>query len=214
MENEKGYGIRCKHCGDVIYSEHVHDFKICKCKLVSVDGGMDYLKMGFPNGEPTDHFEVVDRDTKPVEDYFKDQIPNETKPDKCREHDEDCPFFDSHEYCSKCACGDNHDHGQNETKPERRTWKKYLFVDKDDVEHISIINAKTKGFIMDCLGDLDDDEIDFMVLAYNSHAALTADKVRLVGHLKEAMADLMESELAKAYGKLKEALRTVGEAGE
>lgn len=30
--------------------------------------------------------------------------------DRCHEHDEDCPFRESHEFCSKCRCGDNHDH--------------------------------------------------------------------------------------------------------
>lgn len=36
--------IKCKKCGDVIESKHVHDFKYCKCKSIAVDGGKDYLK--------------------------------------------------------------------------------------------------------------------------------------------------------------------------
>ena len=36
--------IRCKKCGDVIESTHRHDFKICKCGAVAVDGGHDYLR--------------------------------------------------------------------------------------------------------------------------------------------------------------------------
>lgn len=32
--------IKCKHCGDVIESKHVHDFKRCSCGRVAVDGGM------------------------------------------------------------------------------------------------------------------------------------------------------------------------------
>ena len=36
--------IRCRHCGDVIESLHVHDFKWCKCGKVAVDGGRHYLK--------------------------------------------------------------------------------------------------------------------------------------------------------------------------
>lgn len=39
--------IRCNHCGDVIESEYRHDFKSCRCGLVSVDGGHDYLRRGF-----------------------------------------------------------------------------------------------------------------------------------------------------------------------
>ena len=36
--------IRCKKCGDVIESIHRHDFKFCKCGVVAVDGGKDYLR--------------------------------------------------------------------------------------------------------------------------------------------------------------------------
>jgi len=36
--------IRCKLCGDIIESKHVHDFKWCKCESVAVDGGHDYLR--------------------------------------------------------------------------------------------------------------------------------------------------------------------------
>lgn len=46
--------IRCTHCGDVIESESVHDFKTCSCGAVSVDGGHDYCKRSFING-PSDY---------------------------------------------------------------------------------------------------------------------------------------------------------------
>ena len=36
--------IKCRHCGDIIESTHVHDFKWCKCGAVAVDGGLEYLK--------------------------------------------------------------------------------------------------------------------------------------------------------------------------
>jgi hypothetical protein len=36
--------LLCKKCDDVIYSEHRHDFKYCKCGSVAVDGGTDYLR--------------------------------------------------------------------------------------------------------------------------------------------------------------------------
>ena len=36
--------IKCKKCGDVIESIHHHDFKFCKCCVVAVDGGHDYLR--------------------------------------------------------------------------------------------------------------------------------------------------------------------------
>ena len=41
--------IKCTHCGDVIESVHVHDFKWCSCKTVYVDGGKEYCRRGFVN---------------------------------------------------------------------------------------------------------------------------------------------------------------------
>ena len=37
---------RCKCCGDVIESRHVHDFVSCKCGAIFVDGGLEYLRRG------------------------------------------------------------------------------------------------------------------------------------------------------------------------
>lgn len=36
--------IMCRKCGDIIESEHRHDFKSCSCGACSVDGGHDYLR--------------------------------------------------------------------------------------------------------------------------------------------------------------------------
>lgn len=36
--------IKCKKCGEVIESTDRHDFKVCKCGAVAVDGGTDYLR--------------------------------------------------------------------------------------------------------------------------------------------------------------------------
>ena len=36
--------IQCKKCKDIITSNNLHDFKICKCKSVGVDGGSWYLR--------------------------------------------------------------------------------------------------------------------------------------------------------------------------
>ncbi len=36
--------IKCKHCGDIIESIRVHDFKFCSCWKVAIDGGKCYLK--------------------------------------------------------------------------------------------------------------------------------------------------------------------------
>ena len=43
----KRNAIQCNHCGDVIESKHVHDFKMCECGRVFVDGGHDYLSRGW-----------------------------------------------------------------------------------------------------------------------------------------------------------------------
>lgn len=43
--------IKCKICGDVLVSEDVHDFKMCRCKSVGVDGGNSYLRR---TGNPED----------------------------------------------------------------------------------------------------------------------------------------------------------------
>lgn len=36
--------IKCKHCGDIIESISVHDFKFCSCGKAAVVGGKCYLK--------------------------------------------------------------------------------------------------------------------------------------------------------------------------
>ena len=38
---------KCKLCGEVIESKHVHDFVQCKCGACAVDGGHDYLRRRF-----------------------------------------------------------------------------------------------------------------------------------------------------------------------
>ena len=43
--------IRCNFCGDVIESKTVHDWVACKCGRCFVDGGLDYLRRGYPNSK-------------------------------------------------------------------------------------------------------------------------------------------------------------------
>lgn len=47
MRKIKRNVIKCNHCGDVIESTHVHDFKFCSCGTVAVDGGKQYCKRCF-----------------------------------------------------------------------------------------------------------------------------------------------------------------------
>lgn len=38
--------IRCRRCGCVLVSQHVHDFCSCSCGTFT-DGGREYLRRGF-----------------------------------------------------------------------------------------------------------------------------------------------------------------------
>ena len=38
-------GIKCRKCGDTIYSRTTHDYRKCSCGAVAVDGGFDYMKI-------------------------------------------------------------------------------------------------------------------------------------------------------------------------
>ena len=44
-----GQKIKCKKCGEIIESTYRHDFKMCKCGAIFIDGGNDYTRIGgFP----------------------------------------------------------------------------------------------------------------------------------------------------------------------
>lgn len=59
MDTTKRNRIKCKHCDDIIESFSVYDFKYCKCGKVFVDGGRKYLRHGYPDGKPEDHYEEL-----------------------------------------------------------------------------------------------------------------------------------------------------------
>ena len=50
--------IKCKHCGDVIESFSVHDFKSCSCQSCAVDGGHQYLRRCFKSSQEEDFEEL------------------------------------------------------------------------------------------------------------------------------------------------------------
>lgn len=56
-------GIRCKLCDDKIFSMSTHDFKYCKCGSCFVDGGRQYLRVGFHSPED---FEYVDKEVDDI----------------------------------------------------------------------------------------------------------------------------------------------------
>lgn len=37
---------RCRKCGTVIESKHVHDFVSCECGAIFIDGGLEYMRYG------------------------------------------------------------------------------------------------------------------------------------------------------------------------
>lgn len=57
--------IRCLNCNEIIESKYTHDFRSCSCGHVSVDGGLDYLRRGFPSGESTQWYEELS-ETNPI----------------------------------------------------------------------------------------------------------------------------------------------------
>lgn len=50
-------GLRCKLCGDEIYSLGRHDYVECSCGNCSVDGGFDYLKISYKEEDSFDFIE-------------------------------------------------------------------------------------------------------------------------------------------------------------
>lgn len=51
--------IECRHCGDKLVSMSVHDFKMCACGRVGVDGGKDYLRRCGNREDYIDHSLVL-----------------------------------------------------------------------------------------------------------------------------------------------------------
>lgn len=49
--------IKCNHCGDVIESKSVHDYRECGCGTVAVDGGREYLRRCYKNS-PNDYHDL------------------------------------------------------------------------------------------------------------------------------------------------------------
>lgn len=63
-------GIRCRKCGEAIFSNSQHDYVACKCKRVAIDGGFAYTKI---NGERLD-WELVTREVDlPLWPYFREE---------------------------------------------------------------------------------------------------------------------------------------------
>lgn len=37
--------VKCKKCGDTIFSRATHDFHYCSCKSTAIDGGLEYTRI-------------------------------------------------------------------------------------------------------------------------------------------------------------------------
>lgn len=51
--------IKCKGCGDIVFSRAVHDMRFCHCCKTAQDGGFLYQKIAF---DPDIGYEHVDID--------------------------------------------------------------------------------------------------------------------------------------------------------
>lgn len=59
-------GIKCNHCGDIIYSRATHDMRYCSCGKVAIDGGRDYIKI---NANKEDDWEAVEVELSYITQY-------------------------------------------------------------------------------------------------------------------------------------------------
>lgn len=50
--------IKCKKCGDIIYSRCRHDFHWCSCDNVAIDGGFDYMKISFKESDSYESLQI------------------------------------------------------------------------------------------------------------------------------------------------------------
>lgn len=55
--------VTCLDCGEILVSQHRHDYKTCSCpNETMIDGGNDYIRYGGKNLSKVDIFTVYDTD--------------------------------------------------------------------------------------------------------------------------------------------------------
>jgi hypothetical protein len=59
-------GIKCPKCKDFIWSRHRHDYRSCTCGYCQVDGGQDYLKIGYGYDVSEEKWEIPTISTREV----------------------------------------------------------------------------------------------------------------------------------------------------
>lgn len=62
---------QCAKCGQIIFSRHRHDFVSCKCRAISVDGGLEYRRYVGDLGSIIDRSMYV---TPQVKDQITDAV--------------------------------------------------------------------------------------------------------------------------------------------
>jgi len=63
--------IKCRECGDIVYSRARPDFRWCSCKACAIEGGFDYTKI---TADPKQKLpEVIEIEVKTTKNkLFKD----------------------------------------------------------------------------------------------------------------------------------------------
>lgn len=74
---------KCKLCGDIIESIHTHDYQMCKCGEIAVDGGKDYHRCLAKSWE---NFLRIDDDGNEIIPKIKDK--DENKEDETSQRDD------------------------------------------------------------------------------------------------------------------------------
>lgn len=68
--------IKCLTCGDVLVSEHRHDFVKCSCPpgsdtIIFIDGGTSYFRMGCGKNARFENLSEVEEDFNKMENPGK-----------------------------------------------------------------------------------------------------------------------------------------------
>jgi len=62
--------IECQNCHSIIFSRATHDFRNCECGRTYVDGGFEYLKLGFDPKDEYPKFYSLEIDAKKTDLYY------------------------------------------------------------------------------------------------------------------------------------------------
>lgn len=66
--------VTCPSCGDEIYSRARHDFNRCKCGSIHIDGGFDYVKVGYRAVSPERRYRFVNASVGELYDDWNNRL--------------------------------------------------------------------------------------------------------------------------------------------